>query len=76
MVIQKEHDVPLIILAVIVIGLTVAAFWRIFKRIGWPVELSLVCLVPISIPIVIGALALARWPIEDEMERLRRMRGG
>ena len=46
-------------------------WWRIFAKAGYSGALSLLMLVPIANVIVILVLAFGRWPIEDEVQRLR-----
>ena len=49
-------------------------WWRIFAKAGYSGALSLLMLVPIANVIVILVLAFGRWPIEDEVQRLRAQR--
>lgn len=63
------------------IGLLAMAFfifvwWKIFSKAGYNGAMSLLLLVPIANIVVICMLAFGRWPILDELERLRMERGG
>ena len=55
---------PFIIIFLVLAGVTIWAWWRIFGRVGWSPWLSLLTWLPIINIIVLVAFALARWPID------------
>lgn len=57
-------------------GFFILVFWRIFSKAGFSGAMSLLLLVPIGNIIVICMLAFGRWPIHDELQRLRMTPGG
>lgn len=46
-------------------------YWKIFSKAGFNGAMSLLMLVPIANLVAILLLAFSRWPIEDELARLR-----
>ncbi|SRR6266436_7371746 len=53
----------------------VICWWRIFSKAGYSGAMSLLFLVPIANIIVFCILAFGRWPIYNELERLRQQVG-
>lgn len=54
----------------LVLGIII--WWKIFSKAGYSGALSLLMLVPIANLIVILYLAFSTWPIQRELEQLRR----
>ncbi|MBC7256653.1 MAG: hypothetical protein H5T66_11185 [Chloroflexi bacterium] len=54
-----------------VLILSIVVWWRIFAKAGYSGALGLLMFVPIANVIVLLVLAFGRWPIEEELERLR-----
>jgi hypothetical protein len=46
-------------------------YWKIFSKAGFNGAMSLLMLVPIANLVAILLLAFSRWPIEDELARLK-----
>jgi hypothetical protein len=57
-------------------GFFILVFWRIFSKAGFSGAMSLLLLVPIGNIIVICMLAFGKWPIHEELQRLRMTAGG
>lgn len=51
--------------------LSIIVWWRIFAKAGYSGAMGLLMFVPIANVIVLLILAFGRWPIEDELDRLR-----
>jgi uncharacterized membrane protein YhaH (DUF805 family) len=65
------------IIFVAIIIFTLWVYWRIFAKAGFNGAMSLLNLVPgIGQLICMIILAFSRWPIEDQMDALRRGGGG
>lgn len=62
---------PYILVALAIGALSVACWWRVFKRIGWPPPLSLVTVVPLASLATLVMVAFTRWPIDEQLDRLR-----
>lgn len=54
-----------------VLILSIVIWWRIFAKAGYSGAMGLLMFVPIANVIVLLILAFGRWPIEEELERLR-----
>jgi len=52
--------------------LALLIWWKIFSKAGWPGALSLLLLVPIVNIIIPFYVAFATWPIQRELEALKR----
>jgi heme/copper-type cytochrome/quinol oxidase subunit 2 len=52
--------------------LTLIIWWKIFSKAGWPGALSLLLLVPVVNIIIPFYVAFATWPIQRELEALKR----
>jgi hypothetical protein len=63
----------LFIMAVSVV-LTIVIWWKIFSKAGWSGALGLLMLVPIVNFIMALYVAFATWPIQRELEALKRGR--
>jgi hypothetical protein len=61
----------LFIMAVSVV-LTVVIWWKIFSKAGWSGALGLLMLVPFVNLIMCFYVAFATWPIQRELEALKR----
>ena len=61
----------LFIMAVSVV-LTIVIWWKIFSKAGWSGALGLLMLVPIVNFIMALYVAFATWPIQRELEALKR----
>ena len=61
----------LFIMAVSVV-LTIVIWWKIFSKAGWPGALGLLMLVPFVNLIMCFYVAFATWPIQRELEALKR----
>ena len=61
----------LFIMAVSVV-LTIVIWWKIFSKAGWSGALGLLMLVPIVNFIMAFYVAFATWPIQRELEALKR----
>ncbi len=46
-------------------------WWRIFSKAGFPGALGLLMLVPLVNLAMMCFLAFARWPVQQQLERLR-----
>ena len=68
--------VPLLIVAFVLFSflsvLLAFFFCRIFAKAGWHWALGLIVLVPIINLAVVPVLALAKWPIQTELEELKK----
>ena len=62
--------VSLAISAVIIV-LSIVIWWRIFAKAGYSGAMGLLMFIPIANIIVLLILAFGKWPIEEEIERLR-----
>lgn len=51
--------------------LSIIVWWRIFAKAGYSGAMGLLMFVPIANIIVLLILAFGRWPIEEELDRLR-----
>jgi hypothetical protein len=51
-------------------------YWKIFSKAGFNGAMSLLLLVPIANLVVICMLAFGKWPVHEELERLRMSGGG
>ncbi len=51
--------------------LSIIIWWKIFAKAGYSGALGLLMFVPIANIIVLLILAFGRWPIEEELDRLR-----
>ena len=60
----------------LVMGFFILVYWKIFSKAGFNGAMSLLLLVPIANLIVICMLAFGKWPVHEELERLRMERGG
>jgi len=49
----------------------IIAWWRAFKKIGYPGWLSLFFLLPVLIPFILMWLGFHKWPTEKELKKLR-----
>jgi len=60
--------------SLILIVMTVAAlvWWRIFAKTGYGGPFGLLMLLPLVNLVMLLVLAFAKWPIEKEIEELRR----
>lgn len=56
-----------------VFSIVVIPFWWIFQKAGFPRMLSLLMLIPIVNIGMLFLLAFTKWPIERELEKLRRL---
>jgi uncharacterized membrane protein YhaH (DUF805 family) len=54
------------------LALTLIIWWRIFSKAGWSGALSLLMLVPFVNLIMMFYVAFATWPIQRELEALKR----
>ncbi|MCX5671441.1 MAG: hypothetical protein NTU94_09010 [Planctomycetota bacterium] len=61
----------LFIMAVSVV-LTIVIWWKIFSKAGWSGALGLLMLVPFVNLIMCFYVAFATWPIQRELEALKR----
>ena len=52
--------------------LTIVIWWKIFSKAGWPGALGLLMLVPFVNLIMCFYVAFATWPIQRELEALKR----
>ncbi len=58
-------------LIVLVVGVLLAfAWWRIFRRIGWPPWLAVAAVVPLVALVMPFLVAFSRWPLEDKSKEL------
>jgi len=62
-----------IVLLLAIAGLVagVSVWWRVFAKAGFSGALGLLMLVPGANGIMLLVLAFSRWPIEEEIDRLR-----
>jgi hypothetical protein len=59
-------------MALMSLVLMLIIWWKIFSKAGWPGALSLVMLVPLVNLIMVVYFAFATWPIQRELEALKR----
>ncbi|HLZ62212.1 MAG TPA: hypothetical protein VKR06_35145 [Ktedonosporobacter sp.] len=64
------------IITLAMLAFSIVVGWRIFSKAGYSGAMSLLLLVPIGNLIVICILAFGRWPIYEELDRLRQMASG
>lgn len=64
----SESTVFADIVALALLLLVVAGWWRILRRVGYPGFLSLLLLVPIVNVVVFLLFAYLPWPIEDQRD--------
>jgi uncharacterized membrane protein YhaH (DUF805 family) len=64
-----------LIIGLLSLVLSIIVWWKIFSKAGYSGALSLLMLVPIVGLIVVLYLAFATWPIQRELEQLRRGQG-
>ncbi len=59
--------------------LVAVAWYRIFRRLGWPPLLGLTMILPPAIIVVSAVMYFQRWPLEQKVEELEqeleRLRG-
>lgn len=55
----------------VVLIITIVIWWRIFAKAGFSGVLGLLMFVPLANVIILLVLAFSKWPIEEEVERLR-----
>jgi len=56
----------------IILALVVIVWWRIFAKTGYGGPFGLLMLIPLVNLVMMFVLAFAKWPIEKELEELRR----
>jgi len=49
----------------------IVAWWRAFKKIGYPGWFSLLFLLPILVPFMLIWVGFHKWPAEKELKKLR-----
>lgn len=54
--------------------LTIVIYWRIFSKAGWSGAMGLLMLIPVANLVALLYLAFATWPIQRELEALKRGR--
>jgi len=64
--------VVVVFMALMSLVLMLIIWWKIFSKAGWPGALSLVMLVPLVNIIMVVYFAFATWPIQRELEALKR----
>jgi hypothetical protein len=63
---------PRVVAGLIIGAVFAIAWWRIFRRIGWPPWLAVLAVVlPVNL-IIPFVLAFSRWPVEDRVASLER----
>ncbi len=60
-----------IIIVFAILALVILPYWKIFSKAGYSGGLSLLMLVPVLNAIMLFFLAFSKWPIEQELERLK-----
>ena len=55
----------LVVVGIVISVVFIAAWWRIFQRVGWSPWLSLLMLVPLVNLLTFLAFVLMRWPVEE-----------
>nr|BBH94957.1 hypothetical protein KTA_31560 [Thermogemmatispora argillosa] len=63
------------VVGLLVLGFVVLVSWQIFSKAGYSGALSLLMLIPVANIVAICILAFGRWPIHEELERLRAYMG-
>lgn len=53
-------------------SIIIIPFWRIFHKAGFPPWLSLITLLPVVNIVMLFILAFVEWPIEREINQLRK----
>jgi hypothetical protein len=56
---------------IVVAGLCVWAYWRIFTKAGYPGAMSIMMLIPLLNVIMLFFLAFSEWPVLKELKCLR-----
>jgi len=64
----------MVFVILISLALTLIIWWKIFSKAGWSGALSLLMLVPFVNLIMAFYVAFATWPIQRELEALKRGR--
>ena len=64
----------MVFVILISLALLILIWWKIFSKAGWPGALSLLLLVPVVNIIIPFYVAFATWPIQRELEALKRGR--
>jgi len=59
-------------MGLIMLVLTIIIWWKIFAKAGWSGALSLLMLIPLVNLIMAFYVAFATWPIQRELEALKR----
>jgi heme/copper-type cytochrome/quinol oxidase subunit 2 len=62
----------MVFMTLISLALLILIWWKIFSKAGWPGALSLLLLVPVVNIIIPFYVAFATWPIQRELEALKR----
>lgn len=65
-----------LLLVVLVVALIVYVYGRIWSKAGYPGWAGVLMIIPIVNLLAILYLAFAKWPVEEELERLRNERVG
>ena len=58
-------------ISAVVIVLSIVVWWRILAKAGYSGAMGLLMFIPIANIIVLLILAFGKWPVEEELERLR-----
>lgn len=62
----------MVFVILISLALTLIIWWKIFSKAGWSGALSLLMLVPFVNLIMMFYVAFATWPIQRELQALKR----
>lgn len=54
------------------LAITIVIYWKIFSKAGWSGAMGLLMLVPLVNIVMLFVLAFATWPIQRELEALKR----
>lgn len=60
--------IPELFIILMVVGVVVWPFWRIFSRLGLPGPIALLMLLPFVNVLVIFFVAFTKWPIEARLQ--------
>ena len=60
--------------AALLLAVNIVVWWRIFAKAGYSGLRGLLMIIPIVNLVLFVALAFAKWPLEQQVERLRRLR--
>jgi hypothetical protein len=71
---MRSVGVPELLVIAVIFGFVMAGFWsRIFAKAGYSRWLALTIVIPLVNLAVLGWFAFSAWPVQSELDRLRRI---